>query len=115
VCSDRAVRRGKEKAASNTDKKRCKEMEPTVAELKAAIEGRGVDLTTVLANVKENSDKVDKWKLFSAASRIRVMSKLMAKSGAYKEKIAQVKETTGERKRFVGRSNYHCRTRSAHH
>merc|ERR1712166_1017597 len=100
VCSDRAVRRGKEKAVTNTDKKRCKEMEPTVAELKAAIEGRGVDLTTVLANVQDNSDKVTQWQLYVAASRMRVMSRMMAKIGAYKEKTAEVEDakTREERK-----------------
>ena len=101
VCSDQTVRRTKEKDASNVGKKRCRDLMPTVSELKEAIVGRGVEIEGTVASVEESSVKTLKWELFKIASRTRVLAKIMAKSGAYKEKVANVEETKTKEERSI--------------
>merc|ERR1711865_1036225 len=101
VCSDKKVRKLKEKDVKNVDKKRCRDMDPTVKELKDAIEGRGVDIPTTLVTADDTTTKTLKWDLWKMASKTRVMAKLMAKDGQYNKKNAEKEEVKTKEQRDI--------------
>merc|ERR1712028_114203 len=101
VCSDKKVRKLKEKDAKNVDKKRCRDMDPTVKELKDAIEGRGLDIPTTLVTADDTTTKTLKWDLWKMASKTRVMAKLMAKDGQYNKKNAEKEEVKTKEQRDI--------------
>ena len=94
ICSDREVRRAKEKHSSNSVlKKRCRNIEPSIEDLKTAIESRGLAVPNRLTTVGSTSVAILKWDLWKVASRTRVMGTLLAKNGAYKENTADIEES----------------------
>merc|ERR1711865_518231 len=101
VCSDKKVRKLKEKDVKNVDKKRCRDMDPTVKELKDAIEGRGLDIPTTLVTADDTTTKTLKWDLWKMASKTRVMAKLMAKDGQYNKKNAEKEEVKTKEQRDI--------------
>merc|ERR1711865_899228 len=101
VCSDKKVRKLKEKDVTNVDKKRCRDMDPTVKELKDAIEGRGLDIPTTLVTADDTTTKTLKWDLWKLASKTRVMAKLMAKDGQYNKKNAEKEEVKTKEQRDI--------------
>merc|ERR1712166_1005584 len=101
VCSDKKVRKLKEKDVNNVDKKRCRDMDPTVKELKDAIEGRGLDIPTTLVTADDSTTKTLKWDLWKMASKTRVMAKLMAKDGQYNKKNAEKEEVKTKEQRDI--------------
>merc|ERR1712166_330127 len=101
VCSDKKVRKLKKKDVKNVDKKRCRDMDPTVKELKDAIEGRGLDIPTTLVTADDTTTKTLKWDLWKMASKTRVMAKLMAKDGQYNKKNAEKEEVKTKEERDI--------------